>query len=340
MSIGTCPSLRYGAIILAVCAILLAPRVFVQLYADHERENVIQSFTASSTDDAAIEEFARWAAGYWKLGEKKDVWNHLRRLPWPFRPDKDPISFLSGGGYCTEFIAAARWILGDRYELARHDLLFPDSGHSAISLKLKDGRWVFIDPFFGIAFKAGERLLSLQSLRARMAEGHELGRYAIALNHAPRQDLYRKLPQTFDGLAGTDVDVWIDLPAKSTKSWSLGTQNGDWRDTQTAGMAAEMTSHFFYIGRRFPANFRFHYRLPDDGKSYELRFHLVQPVDTQTLPAFSVRPVIEGHTLRFRLGPDDRTLTADASTLGDYKWQAIDWFEVEAMNRDRGRTQG
>ncbi len=112
MSLPKRPILRYGLIGLVVGGLLLLPRIFVNFYAAAERTALLQSIAHASTDDDAIELFARWAAGYWDVTEKKDAWNYLRKLPPPFRPDKDPISFLSAGGQCSEFVSAARWVIG------------------------------------------------------------------------------------------------------------------------------------------------------------------------------------------------------------------------------------
>ena len=325
------PLLRYGLIGLAIGALLLVPRIFVNLYAAAERTSVLQSIAQASTDDEAIERFARWAAGYWDASEKKDVWNYLRKLPPPFRPDKEPVSFLSAGGQCSEFVSAARWVLGDRFEVVRHDLFFPVTGHSAVSLRLADGRWVFIDPFYGLIFKAGDKLLNLKSLRTRLAAGDGLLRYAVALHKAPAIGLYAELLRAADGREGETVDIWIDLPVAGHARWTLGKKNKDWRDAQRAGINAELTSHFFYLGKRYPAEFRFHYRLPKDGLAYELRFHLVEPADVRKLPKFSTMPIIKGRTVSFQLAAESRVLTADSARLRKYTWQAIDWFEVVAL---------
>ena len=327
--------LRYGLIGLVTVALLLTPRIFINLYAAAERTSVLESIAQASTDDEAIERFARWAAVYWDVSERKDVWNYLRKLPPPFRPDKEPVSFLSAGGQCSEFVSAARWVLGDRFEIVRHDIFFPVTGHSAVSLRLSDGRWVFIDPFYGLIFKSRDKLLSLRSLRARLAQGDSLQRYAIALHKAPAMDPYGKLLRAADGREGDTVDIWIDLPIAGRTRWTLGTKNLDWRDAQRAGIDAELTSHFFYLGKRFPAEFRFNYRLPHDGQAYELRFHLVEPADVRKLPKFSTAPIIKGKMVSFRLGGNSRVLTADSARLRNYTWQAIDWVEVVAMKAEQ-----
>ncbi len=322
--------LKLAACAILSLALLFLPKVLVQLYASEQRTRLTGQIWAAPSEQEAVERFARWAAGYWRVGGERDFWNRLRGLPKPFKPAKEPIAFLSGGGQCTEFVAAARWVLGDRLRVERHDLLFPTDAHSAISVRLSDGRWVFIDPYLGWIFKDKSRLLGLGELRDRLTAGHSLADYAVPLKADARAEFYPSLPETFDAKAFETLPARLLLPVKGRRRWSLGEIDGDWRDVKKAGEGYRLTSHFFYVGRRYPAKFQFHYLLPDDGRAYRFAFHLTAAPSRADLPPFSIAPSIEDKTLRFRLAPARRALIMDTARADTGQWYGIDRFEVIA----------
>jgi len=322
--------LSWAALGIGLVALLFLPKFFVYFYATGLKAKLTDSIWSAPVEQQSVEAFARWAAGYWQVGQEKDIWNRLRGLPKPFKPQKEPISFLSGDGQCTEFVAAARWVFGDRLKIARHDIMFPSAGHSALSVQMPDGRWVFIDPFLGWMFKDKERLLSLLELRELLAAGRPLKELAVQLKPDAVDGFYETLPKSFDAKEFETMDVRLALPIKGRKLWSLGELDGDWRDTQRAGQDQALTSHFYYVGRRYGADFQFRYVLPEDGRGYELIFHLTQVPSRAALPYFSIPPVIEGKTLRFRLTPAHPSLVMDASGAGKGNWFGIDRFEANA----------
>ncbi len=193
---------------------------------------------------------------------------------------------------------------------------------------MSDGRWVFIDPFLGWIFEDGDRLLSLRELRENLVAGHSLQEYAIRLKADASTGHYAALLQSFDAKEFETVDVRLQLPLEGQMRWSLGEIDGDWHDVQQAGQKYKLTSHFFYIGRRYPVDFVFRYLLPDDGRTYTLTFHLTKTPSPAALPHFSIRPSIEGKILRFRLTPAQRTLIVDTTRDTKKRWFGIDRFEV------------
>jgi len=318
------------AAVIALGALLFLPKLFVDIYATNKRNQLTGVIWNASSEQETVVRFAHWAAGYWRIDEKKDFWNRLRGLPKPFKPSKNSISFLSGEGLCTEFVAAARWVLDNRLEVVRHDVLSPRSGHSAISIKLSDGRWVYADPFYGWIFQDENRLLSLAEVRQRLAAGEQLEKYAVRLKPDANAHYYTALSESFDAKEFEAMDVQLRLPLDGRKRWSMGELDGSWQDVQRAGQNAKLTSHFFYVGRRYPTNIRFHYYLPEDARPYQLMFHLTETPTPGALPRFSIRPVIEGKTLRFRLGPSQRILSMDTGTAPGRIWFGIDRFEAIA----------
>ena len=313
-----------------VLAALLLPRFLVDVYADRQRERLTGDIWEAGSEQETIERFARWAADYWHLSDDKDVWNRLRGLPKPFKPQKDPISFLSADGQCTEFVAAARYVLGERFKVVRHDILSPNAGHSAISIQLSDGRWVYLDPFYGWAFKSGGRLLGLDEVRARLAAGEALDTLAVRLKPDANEKFYQALPESFEAKEFEALDVRLRLPLEDRDRWSAGELDGEWRDVQRDGQASRLTSHFFYVGRRYPTKIRFHYELPENQRAYRLAFHLTEEPTPAELPDFSVAPSIQGKTLVFELAPDQRTLSVDTRDASRRNWFAIDRFEAIA----------
>ncbi|MEM8628359.1 MAG: hypothetical protein AAGF32_10545, partial [Pseudomonadota bacterium] len=158
---------------LGLGTVLVAAAVPVSIYslAMVERSALAATLPAKTTPDALVEAYARHAAATWDNFEPRDVWNKLRKFPPPFRPAKTAVSFLSNGGLCSEFVFAARFMLGGDFKVIRHDLVFRNAGHSAVTVLLPDGRPVFIDPFLGVIFKDGDRLLSLSQVREKLSAG-------------------------------------------------------------------------------------------------------------------------------------------------------------------------
>lgn len=312
--------------------ILLLPKVFVLAYASYQRSRLVDRVWDAPVDQERVERFARWAANNWVRDKEKPFgWEVLRRiLPRPFKPNKAAIIFLSGDGSCSDFVKAARWVFRDRLRLVQHDVMSPTMSHSAVSVQLGDGRWVFIDPYMGWIFKDAGRLLSLKELRARLAAGNPVETYAVALKKKTQSGLYEKLLAAADAKEFETLDTRIRLPVAGKARWSLGQVDGDYWDVQKAGERAGLTTHFFYVGVRYSRKFRFTYIVPGDGRSYDLYVRLTREPEADELPRFSVPPSIEGKALHFRLGPEKRKLVVDSSTAERGEWYAIDQFEVVA----------
>jgi hypothetical protein len=338
----------YLLIALAAFTLLLAPKAFVLGYASWLKASVAEHWRGKKTSQEKVEAFAKWAAAYWSVkdgntwsvnGGNTSPWRVLLRLPKPLRPDRHAIDFLSGEGWCNQLVSAAYWLFDDdRSRIAQHDLIFPTTAHSAISMKLDDGRWVYIDPYYGWLFKDGERLLSLKELKQKLIQGYPIERFAVPLKPGAKLDLYRKLTDAFDAKSFEKMEISIKLPVEGKKHWSVGVLDGKWEDTATAGIAQRLTSNFFYLGARFSPRFRLTYRLPDDGRNYEILIHLTRPVKDHDLPSFSIEPQVKGRTLRFHLDPEERALVVDSSKRSpSYSrplrgvWYPIDQFEVLAV---------
>ena len=321
--------LAVGIAVIALAALLL-PRFLVHVYAGQQRERLTGDIWDASSEQETVERFAYWAAGYWQRDDEKDNWNRLRRLPKPFKPGKQPISFLSGDGLCTELVAAARYVLDGRFRVVRHDILTPTSGHSAISIQLSDGRWVYIDPFLGWMFKQGDQLLSLDQVRDKLAAGEPLKNLAVRLKPNAEEAFYTSLPVSFEAKEFESLDVRLRLPLENRERWSAGKLDGRWQDVQKAGQLSRLTTHFFYVGRRYPTKITFHYELPDNQRSYRLAFHLTEEPAPADLPQFSIAHSIQGKTLVFELDPTQRTLSMDTRGASRRDWFAIDRFEAIA----------
>lgn len=327
--------LRYFlAASLVVGLVLVAPRLIVHVYASYIKAGVDDRLSRAKTDQDKVEEFARWAAGYWSFKDGyESPWQKLLRIPKPFRPDRHAVDLLSAEGWCNQLVSAAHWLFNDTSRLVQHDLVFPAGGHSAISVRLESGRWVYIDPFYGWMFKDKGRLLGLSEIKRELSGGRSFETLAVPLKANARQGVYADLAEAFDARSFEPMDIRIRLPVDGKESWSAGTLDGDWRDVAAVGRANRMTSHFFYVGARFTTRFRFTYILPGDGRSYELLIHLTKPPGSGELPEFSVAPVIEGRTLRFRFPPPQRSLRVDSAGIPDGVWYPIDRFEVVAARQ-------
>lgn len=328
--------MRLLKFVVAAVLILLIPKVGVSLYAHYKRHAIQQEFHAAGSPSEGAVWFASWLAQEWQHDtDPKPIWRRLRQaMPKPFKPDRDATAFLALEGPCNQMVRAAQWALDGAMPTDQHDIITPHTAHSAISVQVEDGRWVLLDPFLGLIFRDQGRLLGLEDVIARARDGKGARNYAVPLVAKPDFELYDEVARAAHARMPAELNVTIPLPVTGERPLALGAIDGETRDTQLAAKRLGLTTHFFYVGPRYSRKFRFNYTLPDDGRTYEIAFHLTKDVTASELPEFSVEPTIGEDSLRFRMTPDKRALTIDSSDLDLDEWYGLDRVEITPSPAD------
>ena len=100
-------------LILLALTLPFAPKYIVHAYASYLKADIISYINLAKSDQDKAERFAKWASKNWLVTQgSTSSWQLLLMLPKPLRPSRSAINFLSGEGWCSQFVNAGHWLFG------------------------------------------------------------------------------------------------------------------------------------------------------------------------------------------------------------------------------------
>lgn len=318
-------ALPVGGMIAAVAAV-----AGIEAAADRKAERILET-VRHDDPEATVEALGRYAAKHFRE-ESGGLYGWLplfyhRRLPEPVRMRHGTLDILVFRGQCSDMARALGFVLRrDGFEVVQHDIVAPSSGHSALSIRMPDGRWVYADPFFGVVFRQDDRILSLAEVQDLVETGVPITELANPLVEEARLAFYDEIGEAYHARLGEPLDVTIALPLD--EPLVLGELDGSYEDVDAEAMALGLTSHLFYLGPRFDDDFSFRF-VPEGStdRPWRIAFDLTEPVDPDVLPKSNVEPEIDGNRLIYEIrAPEDGLLLRYAG-MGRH-WYGIDRLEA------------
>lgn len=146
-------------------------------YAESKADEIIANARGESVNETVIN-IARYASKRFVVKGKPyrllayEYYFYSRHLPSFIRLPKGSLDVVFQEGQCN---AAANLLLFIYTRMGikslQHDIIYASgSGHSALSA-LVEGCWLFLDPYFGVAFQHHDRLLSLDEVQELVRGG-------------------------------------------------------------------------------------------------------------------------------------------------------------------------
>ncbi len=166
-----------GAGLIVLLATLVASMKVIDYLTTRQAQAIVVDLEGATPQETTLN-VARWVATQVNQGVVQPAWYRKygfvlshRIMPKFLRLKRGSLALLYMDGQCSNM----SWVLERLYaelgiEAIQHNWIGPRSSHSALSVRL-DGEWVYVDPFYGVAFEENERLISLSRLQALASAG-------------------------------------------------------------------------------------------------------------------------------------------------------------------------
>ncbi len=293
-----------GGGLIVLLGILIGSIEVIDLVTQRRAQAIVADLSGANRQETTIN-VAKWVATQFKQGLVQPVWYRKygfvlshRIMPEFLRLKRGSLALLYMDGQCSNM----SWVLERLYaelgiEAMQHNLIGPRSAHAALSARL-GGEWVYLDPFYGVAFEENERLISLSRLQTLVSAGAEPGDYMIALSDKPTLRVYQGVDRVSHARDGDPLDARIDLPLGGGKV-AVGTLDGQWADVSSQGARKGLTSHLHYVGPRYSRYFFFRFTADPDAapRGFRIVFHLLDEVDPDNLPESNVAARLDANKL-------------------------------------------
>jgi hypothetical protein len=320
---------RVVALFAGLAVLAALPRLVMEIVAGRAaQEVVVQAGAAGLSDEEKVVALARWSADHWV--SEGESWIHRvtpflyhRRLPEFVRVPRGSFELFLRRGKCDAVAAMLAFLLRSENLASRqHDLIdLSLSGHSALTVDLGQRR-IYLDPYFGAAFRADGRLLSFEEVQERMRAGAPVER--VALKEKAAFGFYENLPDMLHATAGAPLDIAVALPAVA----EIGRIDGRSGDVESDGAELGLSTHQHFLGARYSRQWRKIYRVETPTR---LTFTLTEPVSADALPQSNIAPAIRENEVEYLLDCRECELVLDPADV-PWDWMRMkSWYEVDRL---------
>ena len=246
-----------------------------------------------------------------------------KRLPEFLRLKDGVIEILIETGLCDNAARALHFVLKQEgIDSVQWNMVTQKRAHSALRVVLSDGRYGFVDPFFGLsAFDQDEkRLLSPDEMQVRARRGVEIDDVFVSFSQSRDTEFYQDFKQTvFMGPQGGSLNIDVVLPFVKGDVLHLGKIDGQDRDVYNDGAAYNMTPFWHYMGRQYDRSLKRIMRAPHDMR---VEITLIYAVEEGVVTS-DPRPAIEGKKMVWDLKAGDFITFTDGNA-------AISWERLNS----------
>lgn len=281
--------------------------IFIDQVTARRAEAIVAGLGGPTRQDTVIN-VAKWVSTEFDQSDEKAPWYRKygfllshRIMPDFLRLKRGSLAMLYMDGACNNM----SWVLERLYtelgiDAIQHNWVGPSSAHSALSVRLNGG-WVWIDPFYGVAFAESGKLISLSRLKELVSAGAAPEDYMIALSEKPMPRVYDGIGRVSHGRDGDPVDINIMVPLDGGPI-TVGSLDGQWTDVLRQGLGRGLTGHLHYVGPQYSRYFFLRFVADPDAapRGFRIIYHLLDAIDPNNLPESNVAPRIEGNRLIYQ----------------------------------------
>ena len=194
-------------------------------------------------------------------------------------------------------------------------------GHSALTVSV-DRREVFVDPFFGVAFRENGHLLDFDDAQTRTGSGVPVER--IALKEHADFGFYNDIMELLHAKAGMPLDIAVALPA----AMDIGRIDSSSRDVESGTTQWRLSSYQHFLGARYSRYWRKIYRVEVPTL---LTFYLTEEVSQSALPKSNIAPRVKGNVVEYRIDCSNCELVLDPQDV-PWDWRRMKaWYDVDRL---------
>ncbi|MEK9969325.1 MAG: hypothetical protein VW600_09320 [Ferrovibrio sp.] len=319
-----------AAVLLAGLALLaVLPRLIMETLAGWKSRSVSAELGIGSlSDEDKAVALARWAAGHWTEGPTEGI-NRLtpylyhRYLPRLIRLPRGSIELFVMRGECDAAVAMlAQLLRSENFASIQQDFVgLSARGHSALAVSVGQ-KEIFLDPFFGVAFRENGRLLAFSEAQARVRSGNAVER--VALKSGADFDFYDALPDLLSAKAGSPLDIVVKL----SPGMDVGRIDGSSIDVENGGLKEGLSSYQHFLGARYSRLWRKIYQVESPTR---LTFYLTEPASAAALPESNIAPTVKGNVVEYRIDCSQCELALDPRNV-PWDWRRMKaWYDVDRL---------
>ena len=174
-----------------------------------------------------------------------------RFVPEPLRLRAGLIEILELKGQCDEAARALMATLRTAgYTAAQINFVSPFGAHSAVVVDYAGGH-ALLDPYFGIAARADDRLLGPEEAQAMAHSGSPADQIWEGLAATSQRDFYQSFEKVSFARQGEALEFGGTISLQGGEARQLGVEDGDASDVSSAAAAAGLTPYWHYLGHRY-----------------------------------------------------------------------------------------
>jgi hypothetical protein len=221
-------------------------------------EKVVKKIGPDQSEDPYLQEITALVFNSFKPEEpSEDFMLRLRPylthsiLPAFIRLPNGAIETNIQSGLCDNASRMLAFILRQQgYDSVQWNMVHNSGGHSALLVKTKDDREVFLDPFYGIVAQHQNQLISLDQAQRIISKEREASAIKL-LSQDSQLKFYEHLPEMFMAAEGQDLILDFNVPDLRQGSVILGEVDGQFNDVIRDGNAENISGYWHYIGHKY-----------------------------------------------------------------------------------------
>lgn len=308
-----------GVFIAASLLVFGSRQIFI-ISTNHYVDTILSNIDIEDREGIALN-VARWAASEFAVDAgRNDIFQYAlilynERLPNWARLPRGSVDVWIFRGLCSELSRALEFIY-ERGGLTamQHDIVAPSAGHSAVSVFV-DGQWIFVDPFFGVAFHDGKKFLSLHEAQEITKGDSDVGDIIYPISQNVNYEFYENIANFSHGMRHEIVTVDVKVPY-SSEPVAFGRLDGNWGDVQEEASSAGMTTHLYYVGPKYNRNFVFKLTPSEPVAGFTITFEMIEPVDPQHVPKTNGTTTVEENKLIISISENSGYIILSYEAMG------------------------
>lgn len=286
-------------------------------------EGAYQSHNPQNDDEKVIALVTEVFDSFGHISSSKEPLLRIRgyltnkRLPEFLRLRNGVIETHVQKGLCDNAARMLAFLLEEEgFESVQWNMVTDTMGHSALSVSMKDGREVFVDPFYGyVALDERGNLDSLGNAQKRLRSSTRLGKVLRSLGDKSTPKFYNGLRRMSMAAEGQDLVIEAALPKVTGSPLFIGAIDQSSKDMKDAGKSYKMTPYWNYMGHRYNREW---VRILRAEQAVRLVITLTEPVEKGVL-TMDKKPQIEGKDLIWTLGVGEQITFRDGLAKISFK---------------------
>jgi hypothetical protein len=176
-----------------------------------------------------------------------------RRIPSFIRLESGVIETYIEQGLCDNAARVLEFALKQEgFESIQWNMVTNTGGHSALLVKLSDGREVLADPFYGyVTVNHDGNLISPNKAKDLIKSGASFDKIFLSLGKESDPKFYKNIKAMYMGAEGNALIIESSLPNLQGHPLVLGDIDGKYKDVKAAARKLNIMPYWYYMGHKY-----------------------------------------------------------------------------------------